>query len=91
MQGVLAEALQPLTHAAQQAASSFAPEGPTDSPPVLASLSGPCAKLQSLMTSLAATQAHVLLHRAPDVGAFASQLKVGSLRASLCNHLVAAV
>jgi hypothetical protein len=76
MQGVLAEALQPLTQAAEQAASSFAPENTADSSSLLASLSIPCAKLQSVMSGLAMTHAHVLLHRAPDVGAFASQLKV---------------
>jgi len=67
MQGVLAEALQPLTQAAENTANSFS---------LLASLRIPCAKLQSVMSGLAMTHAHVLMHRAPDVGAFASQLKV---------------
>ncbi len=79
MQGVLAEALQPLTQAAEQAASSLAPENTSDSSSLLASLSIPCAKLQSVMSGLAMTHAHVLLHRAPDVGAFASQLKVSNM------------
>ncbi|KAL0039754.1 hypothetical protein WJX77_006967 [Trebouxia sp. C0004] len=76
MQGVLAEALQPLTQAAEQAASSLAPENTSDCSSLLASLSTPCAKLQSVMSGLAMTHAHKLLHRAPDVGAFASQLKI---------------
>ncbi|KAL0021740.1 hypothetical protein WJX79_000457 [Trebouxia sp. C0005] len=76
MQGVLAEALQPLTQAAEQAASSFASVNTSASSSLLTSLSTPCAKLQSVISGLAMTHAHVLLHRAPDVGAFASQLKI---------------
>ena len=76
VQGILAEALQPLTQAAEQAASSFMPEDNPASSSLLASLSVPCAKLQSVLTGLAATQAQALVHRAPGVGAFASQLKV---------------
>lgn len=76
VQATLGEALQPLTQAAEQAASSCAPENTLEAAALLARLSLPCAKLQTLMAGLAATQAQVLLHRAPEVGAFASQLKV---------------
>ena len=76
IQGVLGEALQPLTQAAEQAANFFDPEEASAAAPLLSRLSGPCAKLQSLMTGVAMTHAQVLLHQAPDVGAFSSQLKV---------------
>lgn len=74
MQGLLAEALQPLTAAAETAASSGNPESSPDA--MLANLATPIAKLQSLLTGIAMTHAQVLLHRAPHVAAFAGQLKV---------------
>ena len=77
LQGVLAEVLQPLTQAAQQAALSFATSSSTAaSMAMLQSLSVPVARLQVLMSGLAATHAHALLHRAPEVAAFASSMKV---------------
>ena len=79
VQGLLGETLKPLTQASLQAGNPTDAEG-MDFSLLLASLSSPCARLQSLITGLAMTQAHALLHRAPEVGAFASQLKV-------CNML----
>ena len=77
LQGGLAEVLQPLTQAAQQAALSFATSPSTSaSMAMLQSLSVPVARLQVLMSGLAATHAHALLHRAPEVAAFASSMKV---------------
>ena len=74
MQGLLAEALQPLTAAAESAASLGKPESSPDT--MLASLATPVAKLQSLLTGVSMTHAQALLNRAPEVAAFASQLKV---------------
>ena len=77
LQGVLAEVLQPLTQAAQQAALSFATSpNISASMAMLQSLSVPVARLQVLMSGLAATHAHALLHRAPEVAAFASSMQV---------------
>ncbi|KAL3134106.1 hypothetical protein ABBQ32_008528 [Trebouxia sp. C0010 RCD-2024] len=76
VQGLLSEALQPLAAAAEQAASSFAPDSPADAASMLAALVLPVARLQSLLTGIAMTEAQALMHRAPGVRAFASQLKV---------------
>lgn len=88
VQGLLSEALQPLAAAAEQAASSFAPDSPADAAAMLAALVLPVARLQSLLTGLAMTQAQALMHRAPGVRAFASQLKVLVLvQGSTCRDL----
>lgn len=79
MQGLLGEALQPLAAAAEQAASSFDSDSNNDDISLLSALADPVAKLQSLLTGIAMTHARALMHRAPEVGAFASQLKVPAL------------
>ena len=77
VQGLLGEALQPLAAAAARAAaSSFDPDSPDDNASLPSDLQAPVAKLQSLLTGIAMTHAQALIHRAPGVGAFASQLKV---------------
>lgn len=81
MQGLLGEALQPLAAAAaaEQAASAFDSDSNDDDVSLLCALALPVAKLQSLLTGIAMTHARALMHRAPQVGAFASQLKVFAL------------
>ena len=74
----MAEALRPLATAAEQAASSFDPDSSTDTATMLADLSSPVARLQSLLTGIAMTHAQALMHRAPQVGAFASKLKAST-------------
>lgn len=77
LEGLLAEVLQPMTHAAQQTALSFATAPDVAvSTAMLNKLSTSVARLQVLMAGLAATHAHVLLHRAPEVAAFASSMQV---------------
>lgn len=80
MQGLLREALQPLAAAAEQAAtSSFDPDSSGENASLPSALEVPVAKLQSLLTGIAMTHAQALTHRAPAVGAFASQLKVTTM------------
>ena len=77
LQGILAEALQPLTRAAQATALSFA--AAPDAAATLTMLDDlvtPVARLQTVMSGLAATHTHALMHRAPEVVGFASSLKV---------------
>lgn len=77
VQGLLGEALEPLAAAAEQAAtSSFDPGSSDENASLPSALALPVAKLQLLLTGIAMTHARVLMHRAPAVGAFASQLKV---------------
>lgn len=76
LQGILAEALQPLTVAAQATALSFAAASDTVTVVMLDDLVTPVARLQTLMSGLAATYTHALLQRAPGVAGFASSLRV---------------
>lgn len=77
LQGCLTDVLQPMISAAQQTSLSFASTpDPAASMAMLESLSVPVARLQVVMSGLAATHSHALLHRAPEVAAFASAMKV---------------
>ena len=76
VQGLLSEALQPLAAAAEQAANSFDSDSSADGASMLAALALPVARLQSLLTGIATTQTQALMHRAPGVRAFASELQV---------------
>lgn len=80
---LLSDTLQPLAAAAEQAATSFDPDSPTDAASMLAALALPVARLQSLLTGIAMTHAQTLMHRAPGVRAFASQLKVLTIYSNL--------
>ena len=79
MQGLLGEALQPLAAAAERAATSFDPDSSDGNASLPSALEVPVAKLQSLLTGIAMTYSQALMHRAPGVGAFASQLKVPAM------------
>lgn len=73
----MGEVLQPLAAAAERAAtSSFDWDGPDDDASLPSALQVPVAKLQTLLAGIAMTHAQALMHRAPEVGAFASHLKV---------------
>lgn len=83
MQGLLGEALHPLAAAAERAASFLGSDSHDDIVSLLSALELPVAKLQSLLTGIAMTHARALMHRAPEVGAFASQFKVPALMESV--------
>lgn len=80
LKGILSDVLLPLTQAAQQGALSFASEPDiAASMAMLDGLSIPVARLQVLMAGFAATLGHSLLHRAPEIAAFASFMQVEPL------------
>ena len=80
LQGCLTDVLQPLIQAAQQTSlSSASIPNLAASMAMLQSLSVPVARLQVVVSGLAATHSHALLHRAPEVAAFASSMKASQL------------